>query len=162
MKKMSEYELERKEGKLVFLLDDKDQAILEVLKADSRLSIQQIARKTGIAVGTVHNRIKQMKASGIIRRYTVDVDKSKLGRRMVAHILLSAAPKSDHIALLDKILQHEFIEGGSAVTGEYDLVLRVRVRDMDELDSFVLKFLRTFDEIAQSETMIAFKNVEKV
>lgn len=162
MKKISEYELEKQEGKLVFLLDDKDQAILDALKADSRLSIQQLSRKTGIAVGTVHNRIKQMKQDGIIRRYTIDVDQSKLGRRMVAHILIKALPRSDHILLLDKILQHAFIEGGSAVTGEYDLVLRVRVRDMEELDHFVLKFLRTFDEIAQSETMIAFKNVEKI
>ncbi len=158
---MSEYDLEKEHGKTVFLLDDKDNAILELLKKDSRLSIQQIAKKSSIAVGTVHNRIKALREKKIIERYTVSIDKSKLGRRMIAHVLIKATPKSNHIALLDKILEHALIEGGSAVTGEYDLVLRVRVRDMEELDKFVLKYLRTFDEIAQSETMIAFKNVEK-
>lgn len=142
-------------------LDEKDDAIIEVLKHDSSLSIQQIAHKTGIPIATVHHRLKRLKHDGIIKRFTIVLDKSKLGRKMIAYILIKAVPKSDHIALLHHLTKHDFVEDGSAITGEFDLILKVCIADIDELDKFVLKHLRTFNEIAQTQTMIAFQNVTK-
>lgn len=142
--------------------DDKDDAIIEVLKDNSSLSIQEIAKKTGIAIATVHNRIKRLKAEGVIKKYTIVIDKAKLGRKMVAYVLIKATPKSDHIALLHHLIKHDHIEDGSAITGEFDIILKVRVADIDELDRFVLKHLRTFEHVAQTQTMIAFENKTKV
>lgn len=142
--------------------DEKDDAILQVLRDNSSLSIQQIAKKTGIPVATVHNRIKRLKAEGVIQKYTVVINKAKLGRKMVAHILIKAMPKTDHIALLNTLIRHDLVEDGSAITGAFDLLVKVRVADIDELDRFVLKYLRTFSEVAQSETMLAFQNISKV
>ena len=88
-------------------IDEKDYAILEVLKENSGLSIQKIAKKTGIPIATVHNRIKKLKQEGIIERYTIVIDKAKLGRKMTAHVLIKTTPKSDHIVLLEKIMKHE-------------------------------------------------------
>ena len=142
--------------------DEKDDAILEVLKENSSLSIQQIARKTSIPIATVHNRIKRLKAGGVIKKYTIIIDKAKLGRKMVAYVLIKATPKTDHIALLHHLIKHDLVEDGSAITGEFDLIIKVRIADVDELDRFVLKHLRTFNEIAQTQTMIAFQNIVKV
>lgn len=142
--------------------DDKDEAILAVLRENSHLSIQKIARKTGIPIATVHNRIKKLRSEGIIQRYTIVIDKAKLGRKMVAHILIKCLPKTDHIALLEKIMKHGFVEDGSALAGEYDLLFKVRIKDIEELNELVLRHLRTYDEISQTETMIAFKHMEKV
>lgn len=142
-------------------IDEKDLLILSALKDDSHSSIQKIAKKTGIPPVTVHNRIKKLRAEGIIQKYTIKIDKSKLGRPMSAYVIIKAAPKSDHLLLLDKIAKHELVEDGSAITGEFDLIFKIRVKDVDELNSFTLKFLRTFDEVSQTQTMIAFKNVEK-
>lgn len=143
----------------MFTLDERDNAILDVLRENSSLSIGKIARKTGIPIATVHHRIKKLRAEGIIKKYTVILDQTKLGRKMIAHVLIKAAPKSDHIRLLEKLMKEERVEDGSAITGEFDLIIKVRVADMDELDQFVLKFLRTFDEISQTESMIAFRNI---
>jgi DNA-binding Lrp family transcriptional regulator len=142
-------------------IDEKDRAILDVLKKDSSLSIQKITRRTGIPVATVHHRIKKLVSEGIIKKYTITIDKIKLGEKLVAHILLKATPGSDHVVLLEKLMKHEKIEDGSAITGEFDLLLKVRLTDIDELDRFVLKHLRTFKEIAHTETMIAFRNMIK-
>ena len=142
-------------------LDEKDMAIMDVLKENSGLSIQKIAKKTGIPIATVHNRIKRLREGGVIQRYTIIIDKAKLGRKMTAHIHIKCVPKVDHIALLEKIMKHGLVEDGSAVAGEYDLLLKVRVKDMEELNELVLKYLRTYDEISQTETMIAFRHMEK-
>ena len=144
------------------VFDDKDDTILEVLKENSSLSIGQISHKTGIPVATVHNRIKKLKKLGIIEKYTILINRSKLGRKMVAYILIQAAPNSDHIVLLTNIIKHDLVEDGSAITGAFDLILKVRVADIEELDRFVLKYLRTFKEIAQTQTMIAFQNIVKL
>ena len=141
--------------------DHKDDAILQVLKENSSLSIQQIAKRTGIAVATVHNRIKRLRAEGVIKKYTIVIDKAKLGRNMVAYVLIKAMPKTDHITLLHHIIKHDLVEDGSAITGEFDLILKIRIADVDELDKFVLKHLRTFNEISQTQTIIAFQNIYK-
>ena len=143
-------------------IDEKDRAIIEVLKENSSLSIQKIAKRTGIPIATVHHRIKKLEGSGIIRAYTIVVDKSKLGKKLVAYVLVKATPKTDHITLLQKLIKHELVEDGSAITGEFDIIIKARVADIDELDTFVLKYLRTFGEIAQTQTMIAFQNIVKL
>lgn len=142
-------------------LDEKDYGILEVLKLNSSLSIKQISKKTGIPIATVHNRIKRMKDKGIITGYTINIDKAKLGKKMVAYVLIKAAPKADHIDILEKVVKHEAVEDGSAITGAFDVILKIRLSDIEELDKFVLKYLRTFAEIAETQTMIAFRNIVK-
>lgn len=142
-------------------IDEKDYAILDVLKVNSSLSIKQISKKTGIPVATVHNRIKKMKANGIITGYTINIDKAKLGKKMVAYVLIKAAPKADHIEILEKVVKHDAVEDGSAITGAFDLILKIRLADIEELDQFVLKHLRTFNEISETQTMIAFRNIVK-
>ncbi|MBI5051383.1 Lrp/AsnC family transcriptional regulator [Candidatus Micrarchaeota archaeon] len=141
--------------------DEKDFAILDVLKENSSLSIQKIARKTGIPIATVHNRIKRLKAEGVITKYSVVLDKTKFGKKLVAYVLIKATPKSDHIKLLNELMPHPYIEDGSAVTGGFDVLIKVRVADVDELNSLVLKHLRTFNEISETQTMIAFRNIVK-
>jgi DNA-binding Lrp family transcriptional regulator len=143
------------------VLDEKDIVILETLRENASLSIQKIARKTSIPIATVHHRLKRLRAEGIIKKYTIIIDQTKLGKKLVAHILIKATPKSDHIALLEKLMKHEEVEDGSAITGPFDVMIKVRVKDVDDLDQFVLKYLRTFDEIAQTESMIAFRNMSK-
>ena len=142
-------------------IDDKDLAILEALKKDSSLSIQKIAKKTGIPIATVHHRLKKLQGEGVIKKYTIVIDPVRLGKKLVAHILVKAMPKTDHIALLEKLMKHEFVEDGSAITGQFDVLIKVRVADVDELDQYVLKHLRTYDEIAQTDSMIAFRNMVK-
>jgi DNA-binding Lrp family transcriptional regulator len=147
--------------KEIIEIDERDSLILDTLKADSSLSIQKIARKTGIPIATVHHRIKKLVGAGVIEKYTIAIDKAKLGKRLVAHVLIKAVPKTNHITLLEKLMKHAEVEDGSAITGAFDVLIKVRVADMDDLDQFVLKYLRTFDEIASTESIIAFRNMTK-
>jgi DNA-binding Lrp family transcriptional regulator len=145
----------------MFEIDEKDMAILDTLKKDSSLSIQKISKRTGIPIATVHHRIKKLVNEGIIKKYTIVIDRTKLGKKLVAHILIKAIPGSDHVVLLEKLMKHENIEDGSAITGAFDILLKVRLKDIEDLDQFVLQYLRTFDKIANTETMIAFRNQVK-
>jgi DNA-binding Lrp family transcriptional regulator len=70
-------------------LDKKDLQILELLKRDSKLTTSKIAKKTLIPTTTIHNRIKKLEKSGIIKNYTLNLDWKKLGKNITAFILVS-------------------------------------------------------------------------
>ena len=71
-------------------MDSKDEKILEVLRENSRLSAQQISRKTLIPITTVHNRMKKLVTEGIIKKFTIDVNPVKIGKTLAASAEKSA------------------------------------------------------------------------
>lgn len=142
-------------------MDDKDSTILEVLKRNSQLSIGKISKRTNIPVATVHNRIKKMKENGIIAGYTIRINPEKLGKKMVAYVMVTAVQKADQSVLLREIATHAFVEEASMITGEFDLIFKIRIKDIEELNAFVIKYLRTLDQVAETRTMISYENIEK-
>ena len=71
------------------LIDEKDKKILEILKENSNLSTYKIHKKTLIPVTTVNNRIKKLNKLGVIKKYTIEIDKSKLGFNLAAYVFTS-------------------------------------------------------------------------
>jgi len=63
-----------------------DLSILRELKKDARKSHRDIAEKLGVAEGTVYNRVNKLQDMGIIKRFMVDLDFSKLGYDLTAVI----------------------------------------------------------------------------
>lgn len=142
------------------MLDKKDLKILDVLKQNARLSSQQIAKKTLIPVTTVYNRIKKLEKLGIIKNYTVVVDHKKLGKELEAFILITVDYKllkekdlTQH-EVAGKLSKHEFVEDVAMITGVSDIVVKVRVSNITELDNFVTKYLRNIDGIEKTQTSI--------
>ncbi|MBN2478431.1 Lrp/AsnC family transcriptional regulator [Candidatus Micrarchaeota archaeon] len=140
--------------------DEKDFDILRVLLKNSHLSIQKISKKTGIPIATVHHRIKKLKEQGIIDHYTIKINMEKLGRKMTAYILVKAMPRADHSIILKEVGNHGLIEEGSMITGEFDLIFKAIIKDMDELNTVVVKYMRSLETIAETRTMISYENVE--
>jgi DNA-binding Lrp family transcriptional regulator len=142
-------------------LDDKDLQILEMLRANSRLSEQKIAKKTGIPMTTVHNRAKKMREQGIIEGYTVRLNHAKLGKPLTAYVLLRAVNQADQNELLEYISKIPQVCEVAMVTGDFDLMLKARISDMEELNKIVVANLRKHKGIGESITMISYRTVEK-
>ena len=142
-------------------VDNKDLHILEMLRANSRLSEQKIAKKTGIPMTTVHNRAKKMRQAGIIEGYTVRLNHAKLGKPLVAYVLLKAVNQADQNDLLEYISKIPNVCEAAMITGDFDLMLKARISDMDELNRIVVANLRKHRGIGESITMISYKTIEK-
>ena len=146
-------------------MDEKDEKILKLLKEDSKLTIQQIAKKTLIPITTIHNRIKKLEKEGIIKKYTLELDNQKLGKNIAAYIhiivdyRLLKEIKMSQYELAEKIYQHDFVEEAAMVTGGTDIIIKVRVKNIDELDNFVTKKLRNIDGIEKTQTMIILNEI---
>lgn len=119
-------------------LDDLDRNILVVLQEDASLPLDEIARKVGASKTPVWNRIRKMKASGLIRAEVAVVDPEKLGLESCFFVLIRT---SQHDAdWLDRFLEAvrsrpEVIEA-HRLAGEIDYILKVRVPNARAYDAF--------------------------
>ena len=146
-------------------MDKKDEKILELLTENSNLTTHQLSKKLLIPITTVHNRIKKLKEEGIIKRYTLELDNKKLGKAIAAFIHITVDyrllkhMKISQYDLAKKIKQHESVEEAAIVTGGTDIIIKVRVKNIEELDYFVTKHLRNIEGIEKTQTMVILNEI---
>ena len=141
-------------------LDKKDAAIIAVLKENSKLSTQQIAKRTRIPITTVHNRIKKLEKEGVIRGYSVVLDNKKIGKPLAAYILVTVdykllkEIKKSQYELAQQLLRHPAVESSAMITGASDIIIRIRCVNIDELNEFVTIYLRKVQGVEKTQTAI--------
>lgn len=129
-------------------LDEKDHIILDLLKKNSRSSVREIAKATGYKPSTVHQRIQKLIKSGVIENFTLKVNNSALGKSFVVFMLVST----------EKVLHPDAFRDGCirevhGVTGEFDLLYKMRFSDVDEFNSFILSYRKDYD-LKKTITMV--------
>lgn len=144
-------------------MDEKDSAILEELIKDSRKTTKAIASELDIPRATVHDRIVKMEQKGIIKKYTAVPDYARLGLGVTAFILVQFEPEkgisqretAEDIALLPGIFEVHMI------SGEYDMLLKVRGSSMEEIGKLVIDRLREVKGVARTLTCACFTTVKE-
>jgi Lrp/AsnC family leucine-responsive transcriptional regulator len=145
------------------MLDEKDSSILEELMKDSRKTTKAIARELGIPRATVHDRIVKMGQKHVIRKYTAVPDYSQLGLGVIAFVLvqfesekgLSQRDTADDIASIPGIFEVHMI------SGEYDMLLKVRGSSMEDIGKLVIDRLREVKGVARTLTCACFTTVKE-
>ena len=136
-------------------IDKLDLEILRELKADARQSYRKIARKLKVATGTIQNRIQRMESEGIIEDYHACIDYSKLGFSIAA-VIASCVKRKDLPKIIEKIVANPNIFGVFSVTGEYDIFMSARFKDMDGLNEFVVEEL-SHPSVERTVTFLVLK-----
>ncbi len=146
-------------------LDPTDLKILDVLKENSKLSTSQIAKRTLIPTTTVYNRIRKLEKDGIIRKYTVILDQKKLGRPLTAYILIhynlaALRTKISREQLRKEVLCLPYVEEIKYLTGRYGGLLKVHLKDMEELNNLILNKLIQIPGVGTTETCFVLEDVK--
>lgn len=141
-------------------LDEKDWKIIDVLFEHSDYTTRKIAKKTALPQTTVHNRIRKLRSLGVIEKFTIKLDPSKIGRTFPVQILVSV----DYELLKKKDLtQHDLakelkklaeVERVDIVTGEIDMLVRARVKDVKDYDEFLLKKFQKIEGIKTTKSLV--------
>ncbi len=146
-------------------MDERDKKIIEVLKENSRLSTNEIWKKTGIPQTTVHNRMKKLCDKDIIESFTIKLNRKKVGKGLVAYIFCtvsyrtSKGEKLSQIDVAKRVKALPEVEEVSIVTGEIDIIVRVGVQDVDALNDFVVIKLRDIEGIEKTITSVVLSEV---
>jgi DNA-binding Lrp family transcriptional regulator len=121
-------------------LDKRDLDLITMLRGNSRLSAREIARRLGISVGTVQMRLKKLEDSGIINKYTVDINLEKLGYQFP--VLIDIKVSRGKIRLVeDELRKLGNVSAIYDITGEYDITIIARFRSRSDLDNFIKNLL---------------------
>jgi len=143
------------------MLDEKDKEILEAVMADGKAKIKVISRKLGLPMSTVHHRILKMENEGVIARYAAIPDYRKIGLPIAAYVFInvdySKIDSQEDVAKEIKKLPN--VLDVSIVSGEIDIIAKIRAKDVDDLGESVIKKLRTIKGIAKTVTAVAMKEV---
>lgn len=140
-------------------IDDLDLSILRELKKDARKSHRDLADKLEVAEGTIYNRINKLQEAGVIKRFMVDMDFSKLGFDLTAVIGLTV--EGGHLPEIEeKISKKTNVSAVYDVTGEYDALVVAKFKNRDSLNDFV-KGILTIPHVKRTYTMLVLNVIKE-
>lgn len=144
-------------------LDKTDIRILKILFEDGRRSFREISRLAGVTTPTVQARFRRMRDSGLLRGVSPVLDASKFEHGLDCLLYLRANP-SDIERTADKLARRAEVRGIYLTTGEDNLLLRVAVDSLNDLQRFSEMLDRDFGLKQHSSQMVVrtFKEDQRV
>ena len=140
-------------------LDATDRDLLAALLEDARISQRGLAKRVGVAQGTITNRLRRLEGMGIIKGYTVLLDAESIGWTMTVITGLTIQ-KGSMIDVQQQIAADPRVFAVYDVTGDYDSMVLARVRGRKDLDDLT-KTVFTLQGVQRSITQVVLNTVKE-
>jgi DNA-binding Lrp family transcriptional regulator len=142
-------------------MDELDTAILRELQSDARKSNRDVAAAVGVSPTTALDRTRALRARGVIRGATLDVDLPSIGRGVQALIAVRIRPpsRSNIEAFRDWATSLPETLGVFVTTGSEDFIVHVAVADNNSLYAFVIDELTQRSEVADVRTSVVYEHI---
>lgn len=140
-------------------LDEYDYQLLQALKQDARKTIAELSSMLGIPRATVHERISRMKKAGVIRRFTIEEEYAKIGLPTLSFVFVEYDRQSriDQHEVARNIAKISGVLGVYIVSGEWDLLVKVRGKNIEDIGNIILERIRTTPGVFKTYTMACFE-----
>ncbi len=140
-------------------LDSIDTTILEILQRDGRASHSAIAEEVGLSQPSVHERVKKLEQSGVIRGYTAVVDPAALDLGVLAFISVQFNDYKTE-AVANAVIEMPNVLEAHHIAGEDCLLAKVRCRAPKDLERVLDRIWRS-GPVAGTKTTIAFSSYKE-
>ncbi len=137
-------------------LDAKDLKIISVLKDNARLPIRDIAKKTQLRPSTVHLRIQRLIKNNIIEKFTLKLNNEAVGEDFIVFMYVTTSED-----LPKTFFSNSHIKEAFGITGEYDLLLKLKFKDIAEFNNYIIN-LRKQKAITKTITNVVTTNLKEV
>lgn len=132
-----------------------DRKIVGLLLEDAGRTYAQLGREVALSPAAVHERVRRLRASGVVRRTTVEVDPDAIGRPVLAFVLVDTEGWVKQ-ELFGTTRGDPRIEEAHSVAGNSNFLLKVRVGDPTELED-VLHDLYAIDGVLRTRTIMVLR-----
>lgn len=142
--------------------DDIDKKLLEYLQTDSKQTNKELSNKLNLSVTAVYERIKKLEKEGFISKYVALVDKNLVDKSFVTfcHIKLIQHTQDYVIKFEKEVANLQEVLECYHISGEYDYLLKVMVKDMHEFREFMVKKLTNISHIGSTHSMFVINEVK--
>ncbi len=145
------------------VFDKTDKKLLELLQNDSKQTNKELSNKLGLSVTAVYERIKKLEKEGFISGYTAIINKQKINRNFVAfcHVKLLQHSRDFVVSFEKEVNNLEEVLECYHISGDYDYLLKVIVKDMVSFREFMVKKLTNINHIGSTHSMFVINEVKQ-
>ena len=143
-------------------IDAIDRKILAILQQDAHTTMEKLAEAVGLSPSPCARRVRNLEASGVIKRYVavVDQDKAGLPVSVFASIKLERQREDELDRFAKAISRWPEIVECYLMTGQRDYLLRIVVKDLPAYEAFLKRTLTRLDGVASIESSFALSQVK--
>ncbi len=144
-----------KETSLHISLDKKDLEILKLLQQNARITIKEISGKIHLSTTPVHERIKRMEESGVIKQYVTLVNHEKVnkGLMVICYVSLKQHSKNAGVKFIKTIHELNEVVECFSISGEFDFMLKVICEDMNSYYDFHVNKLSEIENMGHVQSI---------
>ncbi|WP_200947226.1 Lrp/AsnC family transcriptional regulator [Ramlibacter sp. Leaf400] len=144
--------------------DKFDLAILRELLTDSRRTLQEIGQAVKLSPTTCWSRIKRLEAEGVIRKYSIELDRARLGYQDTVIVQLTLESHTDETLYRFGRILAEIPEVMDAylVSGDYDYYIRIAVKDTRDYERLLREKLYKIPGIRHSKSSFVLRVLKDV
>ena len=143
-------------------LEPQDRRLLAELQNDSRLTMQELARRVGMSSSACWRRVKALEKSGVIDRYALIVNprRAGFGLSSIVHVSLARHERENVEHFIREVRRHPEVLECFSTSGEADFYLRVVVEDIDAYNAFLDDFIFGLPGVSQVHSNIILKEIK--
>lgn len=143
-------------------LDNIDKKLLELLQVDCKMTTKELSQKLNLSVTAVYERIKKLEREGVIGKYVAILDKSKIDKGFVVlcHIKLYKHSRDVISEFEGEVIKLSEVLECLHVSGDYDYILKICVKDMEAYREFMVTKLTTLKHIVSTHSTFMIGEVK--
>ena len=143
-------------------MDSIDKKLLLLLQKDSKKTTKELSMKLNLSVTAVYERIKKLEREGIIDKYVVLVNRSKVDKGFVVfcHLKLIQHTREFLTKFESEVVKLSEVLECHHVSGDYDYILKIAVKDMEAYREFLVTKLTTLDHIGSTHSTFMISEVK--
>ncbi|THD68005.1 Lrp/AsnC family transcriptional regulator [Robertkochia marina] len=143
-------------------LDAIDRKLLISLQKDAKQTTKELALQMGLSNTAVYERVRKLEREGVIRQYTVMVDRQKVNKAFVVfcHIRLTQHTKENVSQFEKEVVTLSEVQECYHVSGDYDYILKIHVADMEDYRNFMLTKLTNLKHIGNTHSIFMIGEVK--
>lgn len=142
--------------------DDIDKKLLLFLQEDSKQTTKELSYKLGLSVTAVYERIRKLENAGVISKYVAILDRNKINRNFIVlcHVKLTQHKKEYVLQFEREVMNLQEVTECFHVSGDYDYILKIGVKDMEDYRHFMLSKLTTLQHISSTHSSFMISEVK--
>lgn len=135
-------------------MDQIDRELLAELQSDATQSYAALGQAVGLSAGAVHERVRKLRESGVIRRTTADVDPAAVGSSVLAYVMVESTSwmgeSAEAFAALPEIVEAHIIAGSASV------LVKVRTATTEQLQD-VLRRIYAIEGVSGTQATVVLE-----
>jgi len=144
-------------------LDAKDLEILKILQQNARATIREIADRVHLSTTPVHERIRRMEESGVIRQYATIVNAAmvKKGLMVICYVSLKQHSKNAGAKFIQRIMEMNEVLECLTISGQFDFMLKVATENMETYYDFHVNRLSEIENVGNVQSVFVMGVVKQ-